>query len=77
MNQWRLVFIISAICSTAGGIVYLFFGTSKEQPWNKYGKPSKVNEQEMQKLTGTTVIKSGEADEKIDTMPKDEVKDEQ
>ncbi|CAL7935035.1 unnamed protein product [Xylocopa violacea] len=36
--QWRLVFIISAANSFLGTAVYLLFGTSKEQPWNKYAR---------------------------------------
>lgn len=49
MEQWRLVFLIAAANSIAGGIIYIIFGTSKEQPWNQYVKLNS-KEQEMQKL---------------------------
>lgn len=49
MEQWRLVFLIAAANSIAGGIIYIFFGTSKEQPWNQYVKLN-PKEREMQNL---------------------------
>lgn len=54
MEQWRLVFLIAAANSIAGGIIYIIFGTSKEQPWNQYVKVNS-KEQEMQKLATETV----------------------
>ncbi|XP_076752859.1 sialin-like [Xylocopa sonorina] len=54
--QWRLVFIIAAANSFLGTIVYLLFGTSKEQPWNKQGKSNEAKGQEMEKLTATPVV---------------------
>ncbi|XP_072755550.1 putative inorganic phosphate cotransporter [Anoplolepis gracilipes] len=56
VGQWRLVFLIAAANSIAGGIIYIIFGTSKQQPWNQYVKLN-LKEQEMQKLT-TKAIKS-------------------
>lgn len=52
MEQWRLVFLIAAANSIAGGIIYVIFGTSKEQPWNQYDK---LKEREMQKLAPETI----------------------
>jgi hypothetical protein len=49
VGQWRLVFFIAAANSIAGCIIYLMFGTSKEQPWNQYAKLNS-NKQKMQKL---------------------------
>ncbi|XP_050466531.1 putative inorganic phosphate cotransporter isoform X2 [Cataglyphis hispanica] len=56
VGQWRLVFLIAAANSIAGGIIYIFFGTSKEQPWNQYVKLNS-KEREMQELA-TKAIKS-------------------
>ena len=70
VSQWRLVFMIAAANSIAGGIIYTFLGTSKEQSWNKFGKSSKQNGHEMQKLTAPPVIKSVEGDERIDMAEK-------
>lgn len=69
MEQWRLVFLIAAANSIAGGIIYIIFGTSKEQPWNQYVKVNS-KEQEMQKLyTETTKSDSGaENTEKINCI---------
>lgn len=58
--------MIAAANSIAGGIIYMFLGTSKEQSWNKFGKSSKQNGHEMQMLTAPPVIKSVEGDERID-----------
>ncbi|KMQ95264.1 vesicular glutamate transporter 1 [Lasius niger] len=52
VEQWRLVFLIAAANSIAGGIIYVIFGTSKEQPWNQYDK---LKEREMQKLAPETI----------------------
>ncbi|CAK9833795.1 Vesicular glutamate transporter 2 [Anthophora retusa] len=71
VSQWRLVFIIAAINSIVGTIVYLTFGTSKEQSWNKYGKSTKENGQEMQKLTKEQIIKSEEGYKQADITEKD------
>lgn len=65
MEQWRLVFLIAAANSIVGGIIYIIFGTSKEQPWNQYVKLNS-KEQEMQKLASETKSDSGtENTEKI------------
>ncbi|XP_076244269.1 sialin-like [Calliopsis andreniformis] len=76
VGQWRIVFIIAAVNSLAGCVIYLLLGTSKEQWWNKYGKMNKENGQEMQKLTATSATKSGEGDEKIDVTYTKEMNDE-
>lgn len=47
MGQWRLVFLIAAANSIVGSVIYLMFGTSKEQPWNQYTKLN-MKEREMQ-----------------------------
>lgn len=49
----------------------MIFGTSKEQPWNKYGKSNKQSAQELQKLTVTPFIKIEEENQKKDTTEKD------
>ncbi|EFN88313.1 sialin [Harpegnathos saltator] len=49
VEQWRLVFLIAAANSLAGCIIYMMFGTSKEQPWNQYTRLN-PKEREMQKL---------------------------
>ena len=33
--QWRIVFLSAAAVNTVGNLVYLAFGTSAEEPWNK------------------------------------------
>ncbi|XP_034186389.2 sialin-like [Osmia lignaria lignaria] len=73
ISQWRSVFIIAAINSFAGTIIFLLFGTSKEQRWNKYGKVDEKMEQEMQKLTKATAIKCEEGNEKMDVNEKDKM----
>ncbi|CAD1473934.1 unnamed protein product, partial [Heterotrigona itama] len=62
VSQWRLVFIIAAINTFVGTVVYLVFGTSKEQPWNKYSKSSKDNGQKLEELTAKPIIKIEEGD---------------
>ncbi|XP_014470569.1 PREDICTED: sialin isoform X2 [Dinoponera quadriceps] len=54
VGQWRVAFLIAAANSLAGCIIYMIFGTSKEQPWNQYGKLNS-KEREMQKLTPETL----------------------
>lgn len=71
VSQWRLVFIIAAINTFIGTIVYLIFGTSKEQPWNKYGKSNKKNGQELEKLTTKPVVKIEEGNKTKDATEKD------
>lgn len=71
VSQWRLVFIIAAVNSIVGTVICLIFGTSKEQPWNKYGKSNKQKAQELQKLTATPFIKIEEENQKKDTTEKD------
>lgn len=55
--QWQKVFLISGGASVLGTIVFLIFGTAEEQPWNKYGKSTKKNDHEMQKLIAMPIIK--------------------
>ncbi|OAD51893.1 Vesicular glutamate transporter 2 [Eufriesea mexicana] len=69
ISQWRLVFIIAAVNSIVGSIMFLAFGTSEEQPWNTYGKLKKENDQEMQRLTATPFVKC-EGNKKVDGMNK-------
>ena len=73
MSQWRLVFIIAAINTFVGTVVYLMFGTSKEQPWNKYGKSNKENGQELQKLTTKPIVKIEEGNKTKDATEKDRI----
>lgn len=73
VSQWRIVFIIAAINSIAGTIVYMLFGTSKEQPWNKYGKSDKENGQEMQKLTAKPIVKCEEGNGNTDAHEKEQM----
>ncbi|XP_076647837.1 sialin-like [Halictus rubicundus] len=73
VSQWRTVFLIAAANSIVGCIVYLLFGTSEEQPWNRYKKPNIERGQEMQKLTGTPVIKHEELDESTKEPEKDKM----
>lgn len=47
VEQWRLVFLIAAANSIVGGIIYMIFGTSEEQPWNQYAK---LNTKEQERL---------------------------
>lgn len=68
MGQWRLVFLIAAANSIVGGIIYIIFGTSKEQPWNQYVKLNS-KEREMQELT-TEAIKSDNGTEKANDIEK-------
>lgn len=56
VEQWRLVFLIAAANSLAGCVIFLIFGTSKEQPWNQYDKLNS-KEQEMEKLAGPEAVK--------------------
>ncbi|XP_078046734.1 sialin-like [Augochlora pura] len=51
VSQWRIVFLIAAANSIVGCVIYLIFGTSKEQSWNSYENPVNEEGQEMQKLT--------------------------
>ncbi|XP_076386630.1 na[+]-dependent inorganic phosphate cotransporter isoform X1 [Megachile rotundata] len=73
ISQWRIVFIIATVNSLIGTVVYLLFGTSKEQPWNRYGKSNKESGQEMQKLTESAIIKSEEINEKMNVNEKDKM----
>lgn len=68
VGQWRLVFLIAAANSIVGGIIYIIFGTSKEQPWNQYVKLNS-KEREMQELT-TEAIKSDNGTEKANDIEK-------
>jgi len=54
VEQWRLVFLIAAANSIASSIIYMMFGTSKEQPWNQYAKLN-TKKRKMQELAPMTV----------------------
>jgi len=54
VEQWRLVFLIAAANSIASSIVYMMFGTSKEQPWNQYAKLN-TKKRETQELAPMAV----------------------
>ncbi|XP_024938191.1 putative inorganic phosphate cotransporter isoform X2 [Cephus cinctus] len=50
IEQWRYVFIIAAANLWVSCIVYMLFGTSEEQPWNRHGQTDKEKGEELQKL---------------------------
>lgn len=62
--SWRSVFIIAAANSIVGTVIYLILGTSKEQPWNQYGKTAEGKGQEMQKLTEPEAKCDGDGEKK-------------
>lgn len=66
IEQWRWVFVIAAANAFAGTVIYMLVGTSKEQPWNHYGRTDDEKGQEMQKLTSAQ-IKSDEVNQKKET----------
>ncbi|XP_043273356.1 uncharacterized protein [Venturia canescens] len=57
-EQWRLVFMIAAINLGLSGVVYTFWGTSKEQRWNdSFEKsPDATSSVELRKLDETSTI---------------------
>ncbi|KAK2585123.1 hypothetical protein KPH14_008633 [Odynerus spinipes] len=66
VGQWRIVFLIAGANAIAGCLIYMFGGTSKEQPWNQYGKPKEQNEKEMQFLQSKPeIIRCEEGVERI------------
>ncbi|XP_076222681.1 sialin-like [Nomia melanderi] len=73
VSQWRIVFIISAVNSIAGCIVYTLFGTSDEQSWNKYERKDTEAGQEMQKLTVTPVEKPENLEGNSEETEKDQM----
>ncbi|XP_011881463.1 PREDICTED: sialin isoform X2 [Vollenhovia emeryi] len=56
VGQWRLVFLIAAANSIASCVIYMIFGTSKEQPWNQYTKLN-TKVREMQELVPAAAVK--------------------
>ncbi|XP_076636872.1 sialin-like isoform X1 [Colletes latitarsis] len=68
--QWRIVFIIAAANSIVVAVVYMLFGTSQEQPWNKSEKSNIESGPEMQKLTALPVIKYEDAEERTEATEK-------
>ncbi|KAL6255754.1 hypothetical protein P5V15_012997 [Pogonomyrmex californicus] len=62
VGQWRLVFLIAAANSIVSCIIYILFGTSKEQPWNQYVNLN-TKEREMQELTTETVKHENDAED--------------
>ncbi|XP_066581859.1 sialin [Prorops nasuta] len=50
VSSWKIVYIIAAINSIGGFVVYQIFGSSREQPWNSYEKRVEVENQELQVL---------------------------
>ena len=38
MSQWQIVFYVTAGINAFGGIVYLVFGSAKQQSWNNIQK---------------------------------------
>lgn len=74
VGQWRIVFLIAGANAIAGCLIYTFAGTSKEQPWNRYGKPEERNDKEMQNFQSKTeVVRCEEAVERI-KKPEEEEK---
>ncbi|CAD7085965.1 unnamed protein product [Hermetia illucens] len=49
-NQWRIVFFIAAGLYFLGNLMFLIFGTTKEQPWNNPGKDEEVNTEELKPI---------------------------
>ncbi|VEN48795.1 unnamed protein product [Callosobruchus maculatus] len=35
IDQWELIFKLGGIIYIAGGIIFIFFATTKQQPWNE------------------------------------------
>lgn len=66
VGQWRLVFLIAAANSIVSSIIYLMFGTSKEQSWNQYAKLN-MKEREMQELAPMAVKRDNDAENADDT----------
>ncbi|XP_066909524.1 putative inorganic phosphate cotransporter isoform X2 [Halyomorpha halys] len=44
VEQWRIVFIISAIVSITGNTIFVLFGSTDIQPWNTIDQKPKKNE---------------------------------
>lgn len=74
VEQWRLVFLIAAANSIAGSIIYMMFGTSKEQPWNQYVKLN-TKEREMQELAPVAVKRDNDAENANETEKSNFIKD--
>ncbi|XP_077281828.1 na[+]-dependent inorganic phosphate cotransporter isoform X1 [Temnothorax americanus] len=75
VGQWRLVFLIAAANSIASGILYVMFGTSKEQPWNQYTKLLNTKEREMQELVPAAVKRDNDAENAGDTEKSNFIKE--
>lgn len=66
-----MVFLIAAANSIASSILYLMFGTSKEQPWNQYAKLN-TKEREMQVVA---VKRNNDAENADDTKKSNFIKE--
>lgn len=67
VGQWHIVFLIAGANAIAGCLIYMFGGTSKEQPWNQYDKPKEQKEKEMQSLQSKPeIIRCEEGMERIE-----------
>jgi len=51
LQQWRIVFISSALIFTIANLFYVAFGTAVEQPWNKM---QLLNANEMRTVPATS-----------------------
>ena len=54
MHHWNIVFYIAAGVGTLGNLVFIIFGTAKEQEWNRIkgeGARQAVKEEEEEKTT--------------------------
>ncbi|CAH1403702.1 unnamed protein product [Nezara viridula] len=47
VEQWRIVFIISAFVSITGNLIFLIFGSTETQPWNTINQKPKKKENEI------------------------------
>lgn len=55
-ESWKIVFIITGSLLILGGIIYLFFADSSQQPWNDYNSISCKNQgEEMSVLKKNTL----------------------
>lgn len=74
MGQWRLVFLIAAANSIVSCIIYMIFGTSKEQPWNQYAKLN-TKEREMQELAPVVAKRDNDTENVDDTEKSNFIKE--
>lgn len=74
VGQWFIVFLIAGANAITGCLIYLIGGTSKEQPWNQYGKPQDYNEREMLNLqTKKDILKHEEGLGKITKLEEEKL----